>query len=176
MFSLDLNVTVTVACTDCLPRGSGLMSDTMAMTFSGSTFRMFGSVKVFSVLKFVTFADKVPFSGLMARKAKLTFMMFPRMFGAVKAVNTVLKPMFFVYVLFTKVASTVTLLRMTACTVSRGFSVRHGGTIACVYVMKFLVSAVFTAKLKDAVLKTFSTFLGGFTLLLKVLVRYVVFN
>lgn len=176
VFSLSLGMAIAITYSSYLPQGSKLVDSALTVAFSNSTFEIFNSVGVFSILGFMTITSGIAFNDLITDGTGLAFVVFPQVFNVMGGIGSIIAPLFFGCILFAGITSAIALVEPISLAITEKFSIERKKAATFVCGIGFLVSLLFTTQSGSFFLGIFDAFLNNFVLLLTIVIECIVFG
>lgn len=176
VFSLSLGMAIAMTYASYLPEGSKLVDNAIIVAFSNSSFEVFNSIGIFSILGFMTFTSGIPFNELVTEGTGLAFVVFPQVFNIMGDAAYIIGPLFFICILFAGITSVIALLEGVCYSISEKFLIERKKTATVVCIIGFLISTIFATGLGSTILGIFDAYLNNFALLFAILLECIIFG
>ena len=176
VFSLSLGMAIAMTYASYLPEDSKLVDNAILVAFSNSSFEVFNSIGIFSILGFMTFTSGIPFNELVTEGSGLAFVVFPQVFNIMGDAAYIIGPLFFLCILFAGITSIISLLEGVCYSISEKFLIERKKTATIVCIVGFLISCIFATGAGSTLLGIFDAYLNNFALLFAILLECIIFG
>lgn len=176
VFSLSLGMAIAITYASYLPKGSKLVDSALTVVVSNSTFEIFNSFGVFSILGFMALSSGVAFNELITDGTGLAFVVFPQVFNLMGFWSLIIGPLFFGCILFAGITSAIALVEPISAAITEKFGIKRKNAATYICIVGFVVSLLFTTQAGSFFLGIFDSFLNNFALLLTIVIECIIYG
>lgn len=174
LFTLSLGITVVLAYSSHLPKGTNLTKNALIVIVANCGFELINAVGVFSILGHLSYLTGLPFEKLIIDGSGLAFVVFPEVFNLMGSAGYILGPLFFFCILIAGITTAISYIEPLADSFEDkfNFSRKKAFTILCF--IGFLITCIFTTGAGNTLIKIFDEFLNNFVLIFMVILQCVI--
>lgn len=173
LFSLSMGMTITLAYASYLPDDTNIPKSALTVAIANSSFEVFTSLGIFSILGFMSMTSNVPVENLISQGTGLAFIAFPEIFNIMGKVGYIIGPLFFMCLLFAGITSNISIIEPIALSIQDKFGTTRSKAVTIICASAFIISLLFTTSFGGTLLGIFDTFINQFGLLLNVLIQTI---
>lgn len=173
LFSLSIGLTITLAYASYLPDETNIPRSALTVAIANSSFEVFTSVGVFSILGFMSTTQNIPIGELVSQGTSLAFVVFPEVFNVMGMLGYVIGPLFFLCLLFAGITSNISIIEPLALSMQDKFVISRNSAVTRICLVAMIISLIFTTSFGGTLLGIFDTFINQFGLLLNVIIQTI---
>lgn len=176
IFSLSMGQAIAVTYASYLPKESRLVDNVLIVVLSNSSFEIFTSFGVFSILGFMSLTSGLSIHEIATSGTGLLFVVFPEIFNVMGDAAYIIGPIFFLCVFFAGITSALAFLEPMTLAVSKKFRLPRIRSVTYLCIFGLLLSLMYTTGSGNYLLTIADGFINQFGIILAVILQALIFG
>lgn len=176
IFSLGMGEALAITYASYLADNDKLTDNVLFIIASNSSFEIFTSFGVFSILGYMTATSGTPLVQLVSEGTGLIFIVFPKIFNLMGIAGRILAPLFFIAVYFAGMTSSFSFFEVEVGSLSAKFNISREKAVTILSIVGCAGSLVFTSGISSYLVGVVDSFINQFAILLLVAIQCIIFG